>query len=87
MLYFVFEVVRFVYIPTMSSLFVIGCTKKSSTFENNDDSLIFVDLLVSTCEKSDGSLICSPSTFFDEVEGGEEVGFYVCMLMFVSSSI
>lgn len=54
--------------------------------ENNDDSLIFVDVLVSTtCEKSDGS--CSPSAFFDQVEGGEEVGFDVCMLMFVSSSI
>lgn len=57
--------------------------------DNNDDSLIFVDLLVSTCEKSDGSLICSPSAFFDEVEveGGEEVGSDVCMSMFVSSSI
>lgn len=55
--------------------------------DNNDDSLIFVDLLVSTCEKSDGSLICSPSAFFDEVEGGEEVGSDVCMSTFVSSSI
>ena len=62
-------------------------SKEAIQCENNDVGLIFVDLLVSSCEKSDGSLTCSPSACFNEVELGEEVRFDVCMLMFVSSSI